>query len=684
MPKVNPRIVMPFGGGLDRESGVLAMRPASFEDLQNVLLHQGKASIRPGFTVTASLLDDEDAEVSHVLQGDPLLSEQGGVSVSFQQATEKVWVHRLTADGTSAVLIGEWVHDQGGWGTAPPVIVMSESYGNIFMAHDERTVVDRAKTIYYDGTTLVDLEGDFLGAGNHKIRFRGVIGHLAFLFGWGYGDEALDRPELVRSSRAGDPTDFAANHYFIIGDRGVPVLAAGRAGTRGMVLQIFKQNCGHVIVGTGRDNFGVFEVDPNFGCLNSGLTVTFGGVLFAWSAEGPRAWFGAAPSEEVSIPLDLAGLEPAALVAEGEVKRAFAHYIPRLRVVAFVFGQRVYALTVRVEGDWKWSYWPLGFEAYCGFTMFSPQELIEAPTGFPNLAAALSGGTYSDITVNNVDQDGDETLELWVQEDPAGAWALNASALVTIAAQQIVQVDSLSAGTVYNVSGRYRRGGLYADAYQGTPDTWPQTSQIQITTTIDPPTPVSGVWSRTSGAAEQILLTVTPATGLEANDIEVFRGMVSIGLISGPHVGDAEFTDTTALGLTGEVLNSYTFTTEGGTDSPHTSPLVVWSGPPGTPAIAWGQGTGPAYEVGFDTPDPTLPTEVWDNYDDAGGLGASTLRTTAAAGAASAQVTSLVNVPVAPGLEVTLFVRQKQTLFAVDDFSQYSFAATVVIQDPWV
>ncbi len=677
MPTVNPRVVMPFGGGLDRESGVLAMRPATFEDIQNVLLHQGKAIVRPGFNTTLSLLDDEGAEVSHVLQGEALESARVGVAVAYQQATEKVFVYVVAAEGTSATLIDEWVHDQGGWGSSPPVIVMAESYGNMFMAHDEPVVLNRAQTIYYDGA-LNDLQGDFEDAGAHNIRFRGVVQHLNYLGGWGYGNETLDRPELVRFSVAGDPTTFQPNHYLVIGDRGVPVTNCGKAGARGIYLQVLKETSGYVIVGSSRSNFGWFEVDPNFGCLNSALSTELGGDLFAWSAEGPRAWHGLGPSEEVSIPLDLAGLEPADLVAEGELKRAFAHYIPRLRIVAFVFGRRMYALTARIEGDYKWSYWPLAFEPFCGFTLFPGSTLLEAPTGYPFYSASVTGGTSSVISIANIDQDGDETLEAWVEEDGVGPWALNNSELVELGATQEIGIDGLSAATLYNLAFRYRRGTLYATAYEGTPDTWPAVSRAQITTTIDAPTPVSGVWSRTGVGAEQILLTVTPATGLGANDIEVFRGGVSIGTISPG--SDGVFTDTTALGLGGEALNVYTFETKGGTDSPPSVDLNVWSGPPGQPTIAWAQGSGPTYQVAFDTPDPTIATEVWDDYDNAGALGATALRSTAAAGEVDEIVTGLVNVPASPGLQATVNVRQKQTAFTVDDFSQYSVGATVVIQ----
>ena len=679
----NPRIPMPFGSGLDRETGIMAVRPSTFEDLRNLLLHQGKAVVRPGFGSALALLDDVGNPISHIVAGEPLRSDSTGIIVSYQESTQRVWVHSINADGTVAALVDEWVHDLGGWGSTPPVVHMAESYGNVFMAHDKRSVTSRAKTIYYDTTgSLVDMvSDDWGGRGNEDIRFRGVVRHLNYLFGWGWGDSTSDRPEFVRSSVAGDPTSFKVNHYAIAGNQRDPVLLCKPAGNR---LIVFKDSETHVIKGSSRDSFGIKMLDPLYGILGSKLAANFGGLVLAWSAEGPRSWDGLNDSDEIAIPLDLGGLEPSTLVPQGLTETSFAFYVPELRVVIFVFGRRVYALTVRVEGDWKWSYWELGFDPLCAFKVFDNTLSAVAPTGFPEYTSAVEAGTYVDVTVTNRSQDGDETLEAWVQEDPAGAWAKNKSVAVALTSTQVVQLDGLTAGTVYNTAYRYRRGLLYTVGYEVTPPSdWPAVSQGQVTTTIDPPSVFSGVWSRTGAAAEKIVLTVTPATGLGANDIEVFRNAVSIGTISPGSVGT--FDDTTALGLTGEADHDYTFVTKGGTDSPPSAALTLWAGPPLQPQIEWAQATGPSYQVGFSIPDPTIPTEVWDNYDDAGGTGASTLRQTASAGVYQKSSGALVNVPVSPGLLILLQVRQKATAFTTDDFSKFSDPwPGITIMDPWI
>lgn len=681
----NPRVVMPFGSGLDRDTGIMAVRPGTFEDIRNLMLHQGKAIVRPGFGSALELLDDVGTPISHIVEGFPLRSEGVGIAVSYQEATQRVWVHSVNGDGTVAARVGEWVHDQGGWGSTPPVVHMAESYGNVFMAHDKRAITSRAPTIYYDTTgSLEPLESDdWGGRGDEPIRFRGVVRHLNYLFGWGWGDSISDRPEFVRSSVAGSPTEFKLSSYAPAGNQRDPVLLCKPAGKR---LIVFKDSETHVIFGSSRANFGVDILDPLYGILGSKLAANFGGMVLAWSLEGPRIWDGRGDSDEISIPLDLGGLEPSSLVPQGLTETSFAFYVPELRVVIFVFGRRVYALTVRVEGDWKWSYWELGFDPLCAFIIHSSTQLAVAPTGFPEYTSVVEAGTYADITLTNRDQDGDETIEVWVQEDPAGSWAMNKSVPVELTSSQEVTIDGLTPGTTYNHSSRYRRGLLYTVGYEVMPPSdWPAISQGQLTTVIDPPSVFSGVWERTATAVEKVHLTITPATGLEANDIEVFRGMVSIGTISGPHGGDALFDDTTALGLGGEVNNSYTFVTKSGTDSPHSDPLVVWSGPPLQPQIQWAQATGPSYQIGFSIPEPTISTEVWDNYNDAGGTGSSALRQTATPGQYQKNSGSLVNVPSTPGLMILLKVRQKATAFTTDDFSKFSDPwPGITIMDPWV
>ena len=682
MPSELQRIALPMGQGLDRETGVMQMRPGSFEDIRNLLLHQGKSVVRMGFEREAVLLDDVGNPVSHVVQGFPLRSERVGVTVSYQSETKKVFIHRVDSLAASSELIGEWEHDlEIGWGDSWPKVQMCEVYGRIFISHDYRYVTRRAPTVYYEPTgtsQIMNLEGDFEGSGTHNLRFRGVVRHLKYLFGWGYGDEGEDRPELVRSSRAGDPTSFNPEHYWIAGDRRDPVLTCRPAGNR---LLVFKEVEGHFIFGSGRDDFGIDILDPQYGCIASGLAANRGGDVIAWSSEGPRVWDGRGPSVEIAIPLELGGAEAVGLVAEADAEEAFAAYIPEIRVMGFFFGKRVYSLTTRVEGDWKWGYWELETETpLCGFTLYpGPQDTV-APFGYPVISVIVAGGIYATFTWGNVNQDGDETVEIWLSED-GGAWFLAMSVLVNLlTSQESPKVYDLVPGTDYRVALRYRRGILYTEGYtDADPWLWPSLSRAPWNTAIAPPTIWNGIWSRIDAVSEKIALTITPAVGQETQDIKIYRNTVLVHTISGPHVGDATWDDT---GIAGETEVTYEFVTVGGSgDSIKSDELDVWAGPLWTAVIDYVQNAGDdGYWIGIEfTGVISIDIEVWDDYDDAGGTGPSALRFTIPGPGHQGNSGALANVPGSPGVDIEVKARRKVTAFTVDDFGRYSTHPLILV-----
>ena len=681
----NPRIKLPFGDALDRESGLMVMRPGSMEDLRNVVLHEGSAVVRAGFGSELELTDDEGVAVSHVVQGHALRSDRIGIVVSYQQSTERVFVHRIDPDGTIPEYMGEWVNDQdGGWGDEPPVISMAESYGKVFMAHDERFITRRAPTIYYENgethalenefTPVTESDGDF-----HKTRFRGVVRWLNYLVGWGYGTNLEDRPELVRVSFPGDPTSFDQNHWIIIGNRRDPVLRCIPCGDR---LGVLKDAEGYPMVGTSRADFGAAPapVDPRFGLVVGALAVNYGGMVMAWSDEGPRLWDFQGASRDVAMPLDLRGPQPATLVAQGETKYAFACYIPTERIVAFVFGRRVYAFSVRNEESPKWAgYWELDREAYCAFTLYTGSQISAVPRGHPEWDSAEAAGTYVYLTVKNLDFDGDETLEIWIRED-GGDWPTSPTLSVPVSptSPQLVRVPvtggNLTPGTAYNVAMRHRRGVLYGGWYQSAnPSDWNPVSQGDFTTTINPPVPVSATWARTAADAEQITVVCTPTPGFEDNDIDIYRDDVYLDTIAGPGVGNnASYVDTTVVGETWHSYQFMTMQADPDPDSPLSTALGCWVGPAAMPVIQWAQmDSGNKYSAYWNEGSETLATEVHDNYNDAGGTGVYQLRQTLNAGEHNIESPALVNLPVAPGIQISLISRHKQIQFAVTDYGPF-------------
>jgi len=716
MPE-NPRIKIPFGDSLDRESGLMVMRPGSMEDMRNIVLHEGSATIRAGFGSPLALLDDDGEPMTHIVQGHALRSSRTGIVVAFKAVDEgpvkgRVFVFEINADGDTYDLIGEWDHDQGGWGGTstedesategvPPVISMAECYGKVFMAHDELSITGRAQTIYYDPDDgeLHGLYNDFTApfteseGGDTPTRFRGVCRHLNYLVGWGYGSDIEDRPELVRTSLPGQPTLFNKEHYAIVGNRRDPVLRCVSCGDR---LGVLKEAEGYPFVGSSRDDFGVspVPVDPLFGVQAGALAVNFGGLVMAWSAEGPRLWDFSGPSKDIAMPLDLLGPQPADLAEASEVARGFACYIPEQRIVAFVFGQRVYAFSVRNENEPRWAgYWELDEAAYCAFTLYTGQQLSSAPSGYPAIDTVPAdgevdtyeaAGTYVDVTVKNVRHAGDEIIEAWLKEtveSGTGDWVKWAQFPAGPGATTPIRLENLTPGSDYTLAVRYKRGLLFGSAYRSaTPETsprWPSVSVGTFVTSIDPPLFVSGVWERTAADSEKITLTLTPAADQEANDIDIYRDGVYLDTIAGPHTGNVTYEDNSfddeSAGFDErdrDVPFEYTARTvgESAIESIDSDPLDVWPGPAGIPTFGWILSRGTGYEVGEGDVIVGRDVDVWDDYDDAGGHTAFRLRFTITVGDYTGASGALTGVTVPILIDVQL--RYSLTQFGVEDFGE--------------
>ena len=152
----------------------------------------------------------------------------------------------------------------------------------------------------------------------------------------------------------------------------------------GPTLMVITETEPYEIFGYSPDTFGIRLADSLFGCVGSRLAVSIAGTVFFWSTQGPRLTTGG-PSRDIAVPLDIDGPDPTTLVAESDPQDAFAAYDPRTRVVQFVWGRRVYALSIRDPNRPRWSYYELGETAQCSGLFFSTQS--QAGGGGPPIGA---------------------------------------------------------------------------------------------------------------------------------------------------------------------------------------------------------------------------------------------------------------------------------------------------------
>lgn len=360
------KLPIPFGEGVDRATGVTRLQPTQFEDLRDVFLFEGKAQFRKGYELRSTLVDNLTADLDLVLQLQTLRSEGAAMAVGFDNTSKEAFLNFLAIDGTNPTFVssgdanGRLFLLDGGATFDPPILHMVDTFNRMFIAHDEPLVSSRAPTKVWSGETspqITDLEADLDDDGvDGLVKFRGITRHLSYLVGWGFGTETdQDRKDLVRVSLAGDPTIFDPRHFFHAGQRAEPVLVCRTAGN---LLLVFKESETHEIFGYSPETFGIRPADTLFGCVGSRLAVTVGDTVFFWSTQGPRMSAGGA-SVDLAIPLDIGGPDPATLVAESDPEEAFAVYSAIDRVVMFVWGQRVYAASIRQPNRLRWSYYEL-------------------------------------------------------------------------------------------------------------------------------------------------------------------------------------------------------------------------------------------------------------------------------------------------------------------------------------
>lgn len=448
------RVPIPFGQGLDRETGQMVVQAGSMELLQNVFMRNGKYQVRKGTEEKLNFVDANGDDHTHILAGHMLLGERTGVVVAYQGGAGAaqegdVDIYLIDSSATTQRRLGNWFNTNDlDLPLEPPTVHIATSYGRAFFAHDELAFFKRAATFVYDpyeSPGLGPIRGDFddrtaiwerIDAGDvdeatlNNLKFRGVASHRNYLFGWGYGTESEDRAEIVRVSLPGQPTKFDPEDYFKIGSQRDPTIACISLGDD---LIAFKETETYRIFGHSRKTFGHELIDERFGCLGPRLAVSVAGSGFFWSTEGPRLTQGG-PSQELAIPLELDGPEPSALATMiEEPGLGWANYIPEERVVVFAFNRRLYVLSVR-DRPWTWSYWKLGFDQQCGFQLYDTGiggAATGVPTGYPSFArddfdVPERGSNELWPIWSNIDPSGSERVEIWYRrgENLVNFWRL--------------------------------------------------------------------------------------------------------------------------------------------------------------------------------------------------------------------------------------------------------------------
>lgn len=483
---------LPFGGGLDRATGLALLDPTSFRDLRNVELLEGRAQARTGITARTSLSLDGLGTVplTDVVALDTYRAVARGVAVGYDTASRKLQLFSTSSVGLNPVFHATLGVVDASVGR--PLVSLAESALSLFIAHDYPDVTKRLGTQVWDGTALTALQANLDGAGTVPVLFRGVVAYLGYLMGWGYGSASdPQRPEVVRVSLPGQPTVFANTDYFRAGTSGQAVLAVVPLSGAALVL---KQTETYRIEGTDRPSFGIVPVERYYGIAASRLWAVADGVCYFWSLDGPRRTVGGV-SEDVAIPLDLTGPTPADLVASGDLADGFACYRYDRRLLEFHFGRRAYVLHLRDPGHPRWSYRENGVELRCAGLFYVGAPITQgtaAPTGSPAVGALTVTTSTLTVPLTYTGAVGDESLEVWLRLN-GGTWVQKVNRVVANTTGETIQftaADGLGPGMVCDVAARFRRGTYYTAGYSSSnPLDWPVGSRGTATTTSGAGTP---------------------------------------------------------------------------------------------------------------------------------------------------------------------------------------------------
>lgn len=514
-----PKQQLLFGGGIDRASGQLIVEDASFADLRNVYLFDGKAELRKGLFETLTFAAGEEP-----IHAQPIRTQGIGAVFTYKASTREVKLYQVSADGTSS--IGSFLVWTLADGAPFPRISSDDSYGKVYIAHDEENFNYRQPTRVFDPVlaTVADLTADLNTAipGAVAVYFRGVARHLNYLMGWGYGTETDPyRPEILRVSMPGEPDVFNPPHYFICGQRGEPIVGGQ---TVGKIFMVRKETDSHRIIGSDRATFGVEPADQLFGLASPRLMVTVGGWNYFWSLDGPRRSQGG-ESDDLSTLLDLAGPLPDPL-AQAATEYGFAVYNPNQKEVEFIFGQWAYVLHVRDPQKLRWSYRNYGIQIGAAARFFA--GVSGAPTGasaplaYADITATTPVGNHAaTISWTNLGTlFGGELAEIWTHSltEADKSWHLLADNIAVAGPGESADYSWFNPAATHEIAVRFKLGGVYNAAYvSADPTLWPAISRQQFNTPAYSTSPVGLFADRIkAGAVRSWDFHFTPQSGTKS------------------------------------------------------------------------------------------------------------------------------------------------------------------------
>lgn len=267
------------------------------EEIKNFVAYRGRLALRgPIQQVATSILDDQGspAVVTAILD----MVEYGGLvyMATYSSVTQKVYLHSMTYAGGSITNRGTlWAS-----ATKPCVTLTTMTGGTAEVPVARLFACDYAgvlATRMWDGAALSTVTCDLdNNSAAESLYFQLMIEYKFHLWGTGYFEGSILRPEMIRFSQPGmipcddvaggtNPKEWISADHREVGRRGNKIRAAARCGDR---MLLFQRDASHAIFGSSSTTWTRQELSPSVGCIGPRAVANADNrVVYFWSDHGP-------------------------------------------------------------------------------------------------------------------------------------------------------------------------------------------------------------------------------------------------------------------------------------------------------------------------------------------------------------------------------------------------------------
>lgn len=282
-------------GGINQSRSIPT--EADLEECKNFSPYRGRLGLRGPLSLVTTVQDDQGspANVTAILA----MTEHGGAIwiASWSTTTQKVYLHSMTYAGASLTLRGVlWTSV-----VTKPYVTLVSFEGGTAEAGTSRLYaceyLQAQDTKYWNGSAIVTATADLDNSSvAENLKFSLMIDHKYHLWGTGFFESGVTRPEMIRFSQPGlipcddpgggaNPKEWISADHRSLGKRGDKIRALCKVGDR---MLVFQSDMSHALFGSGAQTWTRQELSPTIGCVGPGAVDSADNrVAYLWSSTGP-------------------------------------------------------------------------------------------------------------------------------------------------------------------------------------------------------------------------------------------------------------------------------------------------------------------------------------------------------------------------------------------------------------